>query len=104
MWKFPSENPSNGQLIIIVMNYKIIPDVMVYRDKVLTSGILEIKWANVQAWMQYCDIPLPVWLKDEMDKRSKQDHESLYMASIYRSKKGDLFGDVVDPDDVAVSG
>lgn len=66
----------------------------------LSSSLGVYEWSEVQAWKALRDIPGPEWLADQMQLESDNDLATLRISKEYRQKNGNLFGEVVDIDDV----
>ena len=100
-WRHTTEIPFINQLILVVVNDALIPDIFVYQPNVAYNNGAKIEWFEVQAWASFSDIGHPEWLHEQMQNRIGQATESVLMAREYRKRIGaDLFGKVSDPDDI----
>lgn len=98
-WHHITEQPNARQLILVVMNDKIIPDIFVYYKSEILSNGLSFRWGEVQAWMSFNSLPKPEWLAEQILKRETEGIESAKIAQTYRQGRENLFGEVTDPDD-----
>ncbi len=102
-WKTPSqEMPFEGALCIVIVNYKIFPDILVFRHKdfCFHSGSIAYTSNEIQYYIYKNDLPYPPFIADLMRTRDNEGDESILISAAYRQDKGDLFGNIIDPDDV----
>lgn len=99
-WKHTTELPDERQLVMIVLNDKIVPEVFIYSQSTLQANGLCIEWREAQAWFKFKDLPKPDWLIEQIENRETIGLETVKIAATYRQGRENLFGEVVDPDDV----
>lgn len=102
-WQRPNLTPSGNILCIIIVNHQICADLFVWNkeDHAFLANGLKISFDEIQAWCPAREIPKPEWMQVEMQDREDMLRQSMNVAKEYRDERGDLFGKVVDPDDIA---
>lgn len=89
--------------MLVVRLDAIDPGILIYdaSDGNLHSNLGKTKWAEIQAWIGKDELDPPSWLADQIKTELELHRETIRLAASYRASMGDLFGQVVDPDDVA---
>jgi hypothetical protein len=101
-WRHTTEKPRDKQLVLIVYQDQIACEVFVFDGVkcVVADPVGSIAWCDVQAWIGLGELEGPDWLKGQMKEHEDKMRSVVEIAAAYRQEKGDLFGTVVDPDDV----
>jgi hypothetical protein len=101
-WKTPSSKlPAQGQLCLIIVNFTIIADVVVFRENGFHNNGHFIDLNQVQYWAGKNEIPCPEAIKSEMIERQADGEKTIELAARYKAtQEKDLFGKFEDPDDV----